>query len=81
MFLVGITNYTTMEDFNVPTPERVALLESLQESIGDIPPHFWAACQICDLDALKTLVNCGREYPNILSGITSQTCHMAHYCT
>ena len=70
----------TMEDFNLPSPERVALLERLQESIGDVPPHFWAACQICDLDALKNLVNCGRKYPNILSGLTIQTYMMAHYC-
>jgi hypothetical protein len=67
--------------FNIPSAERVALLESLQVSIGDVPPHFWAACQICDLDALRTLVKCGREYPNILSGITSQNYPMAHYCT
>ncbi|PVH83703.1 hypothetical protein DL98DRAFT_528998 [Cadophora sp. DSE1049] len=68
-----------MEDFNLPSPERIALLERLQESIGDVPPHFWAACQICDLDALKNLVNCGHEYPNILSGLTLQTYTMAHY--
>jgi len=69
-----------MEDFNQPSPERVALLEHLQESIGDVPPHFWAACQICDLNALKTFISCGREYPNILSGLTLQTYIMAHYC-
>lgn len=69
-----------MEDFNLPTLERTALLGRLHESIGDVPPHFWAACQICDLDALKSLVNCGREYPNILSGLTLQTSTMAHYC-
>ncbi|PMD18191.1 hypothetical protein NA56DRAFT_751498 [Hyaloscypha hepaticicola] len=68
-----------MEDFNLPTLERTALLGRLHESIGDVPPHFWAACQICDLDALKSLVNCGREYPNILSGLTLQTSTMAHY--
>ena len=70
----------TMEDFNQPGPERIDLLKRLQESIGDVPPHFWAACQICDLDALKSLVNCGHEYPNILSGLTLQTSTMAHYC-
>jgi hypothetical protein len=69
-----------MEDFNLPSSERVALLEGLQESIGHVTPHFWAACQICDLNALKNLVNCGREYPNILSGLTLQTYTMANYC-
>lgn len=64
------TNINTMEDFNQPTLERVALLERLQESIGDVLPHFWATCQICDLNALKTFISCGREYPNILSGLT-----------
>ena len=73
-----------MEDFNLRSPELAALLERLQESIGDVPtvpPHFWAACQICDLDALKSFVDCGREYPNILSGFTLQTYTMAHYCS
>ena len=69
-----------MEDFNLPSPERVKLLELLRHSIGDVPPHFWAACQICDLDALKNLVNCGREYPNVPTALTLQTYTMAHYC-
>ena len=69
-----------MEDFNLPSAQRFALLERLQEPIGDVPPHFWDACQICGLDGLQNLVNCGREYPNILSGLTLQTYTMAHYC-
>ncbi len=44
-----------MEDFNLPSPERVALLERLQEVISSVTPHFWAACQICDLGALEKL--------------------------
>jgi hypothetical protein len=70
-----------MEDFNLPSPERIALLERLQEAIGGAPPHFWAACQICDLKALKRLVECGREYPDILRDSTQQTYTMVHYCT
>jgi hypothetical protein len=69
-----------MEDFNLPSPERITLLESLQEAIGGAPLHFWAACQICDLKALERLVKCGREYPEILRGFTQQTCTMAYYC-
>ncbi|KAE8444985.1 hypothetical protein EG329_013991 [Mollisiaceae sp. DMI_Dod_QoI] len=46
-----------MEDFNLPSPERVALLERLQEVIRSVTPHFWAACQICDLGALEELLH------------------------
>ena len=66
-----------MEDFNVPSPERVALLKCLQELIGDIPPHFWAACQICDLAALEKLVH---YEPGVLVGIGSQTSQMVRHC-
>ncbi|KIM98606.1 hypothetical protein OIDMADRAFT_56956 [Oidiodendron maius Zn] len=52
-----------MEDFNVPTAERVALLEQLQEAMGGAPPYFWAACQICDIKALEDLVEHACRFP------------------
>ncbi len=52
-----------MEDFNVPSPERVALLERLQTAMGGAPPYFWAACQVCDLQALEKLVEHACTYP------------------
>jgi hypothetical protein len=69
-----------MEDFNIPSAERVALLEHLQEAIGGAPPHFWAACQVCDLKALEELVECARKYPGMVRVFTEQTYTMAHYC-
>ncbi len=69
-----------MEDFNIPSEERIALLGYLQEAIGGAPPHFWAACQICDLKSLERLVECGREYPEILIASAQQTYTMAYYC-
>ncbi|KAK9364484.1 hypothetical protein V1509DRAFT_636229 [Lipomyces kononenkoae] len=42
-----------MEDFNIPSAERVAQLKLLQEAIGDVPPYFWAACQVCHVEALE----------------------------
>jgi len=74
------TLFEAMEDFNIPNPKRVALLERLQDAIGGAPPHFWAACQICDLKALERLVECGHEYPEILRAFSQQTYTMAHYC-
>jgi hypothetical protein len=62
-----------MEDFNIPNPERVALLERLQDAMGGAPPHFWAASQIRDLKALERLVQCGHEYPEILRAFSQQT--------
>jgi hypothetical protein len=55
-----------MEDFNVPTAERVELLKQLQKAMGGAPPYFWAACQICDLKALEDLVECARRYPAVV---------------
>jgi hypothetical protein len=69
-----------MEDFNIPSAERVAILQRLQEVIGGAPLHFWAACQICELEALAKFVKCGREYPEILRGFTQQTYPMICYC-
>jgi hypothetical protein len=46
-----------MEDFNQPSPERIDLLKRLQEKIGSVTPHFWAACQICDLGAFEKFLH------------------------
>jgi hypothetical protein len=51
------------EDFNIPTAERVSLLERLQEAMGGAPPYFWAACKVCDLKALNDLVETARKNP------------------
>jgi len=67
----------TMEDFNQPGPERIDLLKRLQESIGDVPPHFWAACQICDLGALEKLLH---YEAGVVRGISSQTSQMVRHC-
>jgi hypothetical protein len=69
-----------MEDFNQPSPERIALLECLQQAIGSVPPHIWAACQICDPKALERLVNCGRECPGMVRIFSQQTYKMASSC-
>jgi hypothetical protein len=44
------------EDFNIPSKEREALLTRLQDAIGDVPPHFWTACQVCHVKALRNLL-------------------------
>ncbi len=47
----------TMEDFNEPSPERIDLLKRLEAKIGgNVAPHLWAACQICNLDQLSGLL-------------------------
>jgi len=65
-----------MEDFNVPTAERVALLERLQEAMGGASPYFWAACQICDLKALEDLVKFARIYSAQVCIVAGQTYSM-----
>ena len=70
-----------MEDFNIPSPERVALLERLQRAIGGAPPHFWAACQICDLKALENFVVFASIYPVNARIVAVQTLAIVKYCT
>jgi hypothetical protein len=69
-----------MEDFNLPTGERITLLGRLEELIGEVPLHFWAACQICDLKALEKLVEIARISPPIVHVLAGQTRLMAEYC-
>ncbi|KAH8594138.1 hypothetical protein B0O99DRAFT_595842 [Bisporella sp. PMI_857] len=65
-----------MEDFNLPSTERVALLERLQETFGNVTPHFWAACQICDLSALEQLLH---EPPRVIEGALFVTSQMVRH--
>jgi hypothetical protein len=69
-----------MEDFNIPSAERVALLERLQEAMGGAPPYFWAACQICDLKALEDLVELARIYPVHAFLVAAGTVKMVLHC-
>jgi HNH endonuclease len=69
-----------MEDFNIPCPERIALLERLQDAMGGAPPYFWAACQVCDLKALGRLVEHARIYPAAARIIAGQCRSMSQYC-
>jgi hypothetical protein len=69
-----------MEDFNIPSPERVALLERLQEAMGGAPKYFWAACQICHLKTLEELVEFACIYPAKARIIAGQTYAMVLHC-
>jgi hypothetical protein len=72
------TNFNTMEDFNQPSPERIELLKRLEEAIGDVTPHFWAACQICDLNKLNGFL----QVPNpdgYVQAFSSQISQMVRY--
>jgi hypothetical protein len=69
-----------MEDFNIPSEERVALLTHLQKAMGDVPLYFWAACQTCDLKALEKFVQFTRDYPTQALIVAGQTHTMARYC-
>jgi len=66
-----------MEDFNQPITERIKLLERLHEQIGTVAPHFWAACQICDLGALEEI---SQQKFRFLQPLPSQTSQMVRHC-
>ncbi|KAK9237058.1 hypothetical protein V1525DRAFT_405181 [Lipomyces kononenkoae] len=68
-----------MEDFNIPSAERVAQLELLQEAIGNVPPEFWAACQVCHVEALKKLVKVASISPAIVRVFAAQSRTMVRY--
>ena len=72
-------NINTIEDFNQPSRERIDLLKRLEEAIGDVTPHFWAACQICDLNKLNGFL----QVPNpdvYVQAFSSQISQMVRYC-
>jgi hypothetical protein len=68
-----------MEDFNQPSLERIDVLKRLEKAIGDVTPHFWAACQICDLDKLNRFLQIADPdvYVWLFSSHISQ---MVRYC-
>lgn len=66
-----------MEDFNQPSPDRIDLLKRLEEKIGSVTPHFWAACQICDLSALQNLLNAQVFF---VKGLELGTSQMVRHC-
>ncbi|PSS08595.1 hypothetical protein M430DRAFT_187230 [Amorphotheca resinae ATCC 22711] len=63
----------TEEDYNLPSEERRALLQRFQEALGDVPPHFWAACQLCDMKSLEALVKSAECCPDLLGLVIGQT--------
>jgi hypothetical protein len=68
-----------MEDFNQPSLERIDLLKRLEEAVGDVTPHFWAACQICDLNKLDILLQIYK--PDVfIQAFSSQISQMVRYC-
>jgi hypothetical protein len=70
----------TNEDCNLPSEERLSLLERLEASLGDVPPHFWAACHLCDLQKLALLVQTAELNPNIVCITAGQTYTMVGNC-
>ncbi|KAK9319847.1 hypothetical protein V1517DRAFT_348725 [Lipomyces orientalis] len=68
-----------MEDFNIPGAERAAQLKLLQEAIGDVPPYFWAACQVCHVEALKKLVKVASISPAIVRVFAARSRTMVRY--
>ena len=70
----------TDEDCNLPSQERLSLLERLQVSLGDVPPRFWAACHLCDLQKLALLVQTAELNPDAIYIVVGQTYTMVANC-
>jgi hypothetical protein len=71
-----------MEEPNTPSEEHHAILERLNDAMGkrDVPPYFWATCQICDPESLKKLVAIARISPAMIHHFAAQTETMIIYC-
>jgi hypothetical protein len=54
------------EDYNEPSEGRQALLQRLQELLGDVPPHFWAACHCNDVENLALIVEMAEQNRDIV---------------
>lgn len=70
----------TDEDYNLPSEERLGLLQRLQDAFGDAPPHFWAACHLCDIKKLAVLVQIAEISPEATRVIAGQTRIMVACC-
>ena len=71
----------TTEDFNQPTTQRIALLKRLEEAIGSVDPHFWAACQVCHIQKLAQFVELAQDKgPGVARIVAAQTQPMIKYC-
>jgi hypothetical protein len=68
------------EDCNLPSQERRCLLERLQVALGDVSPHFWAACNLCDLQMLEVLAQQAELNPNTIYIVIGQTYTMIRHC-
>jgi hypothetical protein len=68
------------EDCNLPSQERRSLLERLQVALGDVTPHFWAACNLCDLQMLEVLAQQAELNPNTIYIVIEQTYTMVAQC-
>ncbi|KAG4439054.1 hypothetical protein IFR05_005445 [Cadophora sp. M221] len=71
-----------MEDFNLPSRERTDLLKRLQDAISNnVPPYFWAMCQVCDLEALERFVAIAQISPPMVRSFTAQAYTMVLHWT
>jgi hypothetical protein len=70
----------TDEDCNLPSQERLGLLERLQASLGNVPPHFWAACHLCDLQKLELFAQTAEFNPDIVYIAAAQAYTMIKHC-
>ncbi|KAF7914502.1 uncharacterized protein EAF01_000908 [Botrytis porri] len=75
------TTSERMEDFNIPSNERITLLKAFQEEVGDVPPYFWAFCQVCDLQALQKLIDIARISPVMVRIFAAQAFTTVLYWT
>lgn len=49
------------EDYNVTSDRRQALIKTLDDKLKElgidyVSPHFWACCQICNIESLNELM-------------------------
>lgn len=68
------------ETYNVPSKERTALLQQLQDLIGDVPVPFWAACQTCDISQINVLIQLAKVSPEAVQFMSINVHKMVSAC-
>jgi hypothetical protein len=76
----GTTTNTADQDYNLPGEEHRGILRRLQENVGNVPVHFWAQCQLCDIKCLEALVTVSDTNPDMVQLIARQAKIMMACC-
>lgn len=73
--------FSTMEeDYNELSEGRRVLLQRLATILGNVQPHFWAACQVADMENLALMVQMAELNRDVVWLAALNTSSMVAHC-